>query len=66
MPRARTGVNERVDEYGLPEDIPILHLSLPTAPPERMYLLFQKPIRLTKEDAADREKCNKVYAEVKG
>lgn len=39
-------------------------MALPTKP-ERNYFLFGRPFELRKEDAKDREKCDKIYKELK-
>lgn len=57
--QGRRGVNAgAIEDYLVP---PILAPGVP----RRFYYLFRKPIVLEPEDAADREKCAAIYADVR-
>lgn len=60
VPKARTGVSAEVGTEGKL----ISPITLPRVP-QRIYFLMQKPIKLTTDDYADREKCHEIYCQVK-
>eukprot|EP00210_Caulerpa_lentillifera_P001680 g1615.t1 len=60
-PKARDGIAAQPDTEAV-ELAPAVVLPLK---PKRIYFLFGKPVELNREDARDREKCDRIYNNLK-